>query len=170
MLITKETILKYREISKSVRDSKINPFIKDAEFADVRPLLGRALYRDLLSNSESETNTLLLSGGEYTYNDKTYEFDGLEIVICLFAYSRYILNGSHTDTAFGFVQKSNSDSTPVPHQTKQSNHDSDRDLAMQYWFEVESFLNRKKTDYPLWKGSSCEKKTNGRIRISKVTA
>ena len=168
MLINKTDIGKYREVSRSVRDDKINPFIDDSEFLDVRPLLGSKLFRAISKNPENFTE--LLEGGEYNHKENTYDNPGLKKVICLFAYARYIMFGSFTDTAFGFVQKSGQDSQSVPEASKRNIHTKDRDAAMQYWFEVERYLNRKSDDYSAWRSGGCSPKTfkNG-IRISKIT-
>lgn len=167
-LITKTDIAQYREISRSVKDDKINPFIDDAEFQDLRPLLGDKFYSDLVANSEDENYANLLDEFEYTYDGVTYKNPGLKKVLSFYAYSRYILFGSFTDTAFGFVQKSNQDSTPVGDAQKRNIYTQERNTAFNYWLEVVKFLNRNKDDYPLWNSSGCAPK-RGRFRISKIS-
>lgn len=169
MLIDKTIIAKYREVSRSVRDDKINPHIDDAEFLDLRPLLGRKLLKALEDNkTDGGAYQLLLEGGEYTYDGEDYKQPGVEKVLSLFAYPRYILHGGFTDTAFGFVEKSNQDSTPVSTASKRDIYEKDRNAAMEYWYEVETFLNRMKADYPEWGESSCNVRRTG-FRISKIS-
>ncbi|MAX50549.1 MAG: hypothetical protein CMH22_01040 [Methylophaga sp.] len=168
MLITKQDIEKYREVSRNVADKKINPHIEDAQFLDLRPLLGERMYQNLIKNATESNYTALLEGGEYTYGDHTYHNPGLKKVLSIFAYSRYIVFGSYTDTGFGLVQKSNQDSTPVAESSKRNIHTRDRDTAMQYWYEVVNFLNRKSNDYPLWT-SGCKTSRPGKFRISKIS-
>ena len=168
MLINKQDIENYREISRSVKDNKINPHIEDAQYLDLRPLLGERLYQDLVKNTTDSKYVDLMDGGEYTIGDNTYNNPGIKKVLSIFAYARYILFGSYTDTGFGLVQKSNQDSTPVPDAGKRNIHTKDRDTAMQYWFEVANFLNRKSTDYPLW-ATGCSTSRPGKFRISKIS-
>ena len=161
MLINKTDIAKYREVSRAVRDDKINPYIEDAEFLDVRPLIGGKLYRAI--QQDPDTYKVLLNGNQDMPG-------GLVKVIAIFAYARYVLFGSFTDTAFGFVQKSNQDSQAVPATSKRDIYTKERETAMQYWYEVERYLNG--SDIEIWKKehNSCAKRTfqNG-IRISKIT-
>lgn len=168
-LITKTEIAKYREISKSLRDEKINPYIDDAEFLDLRPMLGASLYHDLVANKADAKYVELMEGGDYQYNGETYYFPGLEKVLCLFAYARYVMFGSNTDTSFGFVQKSNQDSTPVPDITKKTIYTKDRQAAVEYFAEIAAFLSRNKDTYPKWRTGSCGRTGFGGFRISKIT-
>lgn len=168
MLITKENIGTYREVSRSVSDKKINPHIEDAQYLDLRPLLGERMYQALVKDYQETNYAALMEGGEYTFNGNTYNNPGLIKVLSIFAYARYIVFGSYTDTGFGLVQKSNQDSTPVPESAKRNIHTKERDTAMQYWFEVVNFLNRKSINYPLWK-SNCSTSRPGKFRISKIS-
>lgn len=120
MLIDKAEIIKHREISKAVRDDKINPHITDAEELDLAPLLGELLYNAIATTPGDHAE--LLEGGAYAVDGVTYTQPGLNKVLAIFAYSRYILFGSFTDTAFGFVEKSNQDSQPVGGSSKNDLH------------------------------------------------
>lgn len=166
-LITKEDIAKYREISKAVRDEKINPFIQDAEMLDFRNMLGHDLYSDLKENISESNYELLWKGGNYMYNGKENNFIGLEIVLCLLAYARYMMFGSNTDTGFGMVQKSFQDSTPVPAITKKTMYTENRRAASAYFADAVTFLNRNRSDYPLWKKGGCGG-IRPSFRISKI--
>lgn len=168
-LITKIEIAKHREISRGLKDDKINPFIDDAEFQDLRPLLGDKFYSDLVANSGETNYTNLLEEFEYTYDDIKYKNPGLKKVLSIYAYSRYILFGSFTDTSFGFIQKSNQDSTPVGDSQKRNIYTQERNTAFNYWLEVEKFINRNKDNYPNWNTAGSCSPRRGRLRISKIT-
>jgi len=83
MLIDKLEILKHREISKNVRTTKINPFIEDSQFLDLKPLLGDAFYVDLIKNQTEVKYIELLDGKEYDYDGKTYSFAGLKKILSI---------------------------------------------------------------------------------------
>lgn len=167
MLITKQEIAKHREVSRSVRDDKINPFIEDAEFLDLKPLLGDELYYELLNNKTDPKFQKILEPQKYEYKGTAYESPGLKKVIAIFAYSRYVLFGSFTDTAFGFVQKSNQDSDPVSDSHKRNIHTKEINVAHSYFNEVALYLNRHGKKYPNWKRCKSRHKTG--LRISKIS-
>ncbi len=162
--------MKCREISRGVRNDKINPYIEDAEFLDIRPLLGDKLFYDISKDPQSPKYVELLNGGMYQHVNESYKNPGLKKVLSIYAYSRYILFGSFTDTAFGFVEKSNQDSKPVGDGQKRNLYTKNRNIAYNYWLEVAKFLNRNKSDYPLWGNNiACEKGAKSNLRISKIS-
>ena len=167
MLIDKTEIIKYRQISKSVRDDKINPHIEDAEFLDLKTLLGELLYNDIVANPTEVNNIKLLDPLTYTYEDYNYQHLGLKRVLCIFSYSRYVLFGSYTDTGFGFVEKSTQDSVAVGDTHKRNVYKKEQDTAYKYWNEIRKYLDRNIEIYPLW-NVDCESRGKG-IRISKIT-
>lgn len=168
-LIDKTDILKFREISKSVRDAKINPYIDDAQNLDLRPMLGRKLYFDLVENRTDPKYIKLMEGGVYQFKGEDYYFAGLERVLSILTYARYILFGSGSDTPFGYVNKSGTDSTPVPVSTKRDIYTEDRRAASEYFQDVANFLDRNPEDYPLWESSStCGPARLSNFRISKI--
>ena len=169
MLITKTDILTYRPISKSVRDALINPYIKDAERLDVRPLLGELLYRAIDKTPSNVEYIKILDPFEYTYGDYIYNHDGLKQVIALFAWSRYVYFGSNVDTGFGFVNKSTQDSEPVTIAGKKAVYLKERQTALEYWADIERYLDRNATTYPLWRSGACNNGKISGIRISKIT-
>lgn len=164
MLIDRTEIAKHRELSKGVREGKINPYIEDAQRLDLMPLLGENLYNDIVNNSVD--HTLLLDGGNYTYNGKTYNHSGLKKTLSIFTYARYVMFGSYTDTAFGFVEKSNQDSKPVGDAHKRSLYTQNQMTAKAYFDEVSLFMSR--TKYDLWERSGC-KPSRSHFKISKIS-
>lgn len=163
LLITRPEIAKHREISKSVREDKIIPYIEDAQRLDLKPLLGERLYNAVVKDSAA--HGLLLDGGEYNYNGETYDHPGLKKVLSIFTYARYIMFGSYTDTAFGFVEKSNQDSKPVGDAHKRTLYTQNQNTATAYFQEVALFMAR--TEYTLWKASGSTPRRSG-FRISKI--
>lgn len=168
MLIDKTEIAKHRQISQSVRDDKINPFIEDAEFLDIKGLLGELLYNDIVANPTDQKNLDILNPKTYTYGDYDYKHQGLKKVESIFAYARYILSGSNTDTGFGFVNKTSQDSDPVDSAQKRIIYKKEIQTAHLYFNEIKTFLNRNTDTYPLW-NADCIPKGAGRIKINKIT-
>ena len=168
MLIDKTEIAIHREISRTLKNDKINPIIEDAELLDLKPLLGEALYNDIVDNPTTAANIKLLDPLTYTYNGTQYKHQGLKKVLSIFVNSRYVLSGSYVDTGFGLVQKNNQDSTPVPEASKRNIHKQDKQTATAYFNEVALYLNRNASDHPLW-NSGCNTTSISGIRISKIS-
>lgn len=164
MLINKSTILNYRQISKSVDENLINQSIVDAELLDLKPLLGELLYNDLTINILDANYQDLMNGNTYIYNGKTYVFQGLKAVLSNFAYARYIIFGSYTDTPFGLVSKTSQDSQGVAFADKKAMSKSAEQTAYSYFNAIRDFLNRNQVTYPLWEGCT----TQRTFRINKI--
>jgi len=168
MLITKVEIAKYREVSRNVRTDKINPYIQEAELLDLKPLLGSALYFDLVNNKEEAKYVSLLKGDSYLVNNVPYAFVGIEQILSIFADARYKLFGSFTDTAFGLVEKSNTDTTAVSLDSKKDIYKKNRQTAYLYFSDLKRFLDANKELYPLWKKTEKTRGLSG-LKISKIS-
>ena len=166
MIISKSDIATYREISRSVADSKINPYIQDAEILDLKPLIGEKLYAAIVANPAEYAD--LLNKKAYNHDDVVVESPGLKRVLVDFAYARYMLHGSNTDTPFGLVQKDYEGSTAISRTEKKESYKHHQQIAMQYWREVETYLNRNVSLYPIW-GEGCSVSTKRTFRFNHIT-
>ena len=165
-LIDRTEIAKYKQISKTVYDDVLNPFISDAQFTDIQPLMGPDFYFDMIQNATDANYVTLLNGGTYTYNGETYTNVGLKAVIAHYTYARYMMFGSQVDTPFGLVEKTNENSLNVSVAGKKTLYKMNQQMAFGYWENVQYFLDRNIADYPKW-GTSCLNKPKG-FRISKI--
>lgn len=139
-LITRADIALYKQISKTPHDDKINEAIREAQLIDIKPLLGeRLFYKILAAPADYEA---LLTGGEYTYNGETYHSNGLKMVLCYYAYARYIYFGSAIDTPFSVVEKLNDNSRPVDPAYKKTVFTDSRATAASLWGSVHDYLIR----------------------------
>ena len=161
LLIDKNTIAKYRQISKSVSDDKINQFIEDAELVDLKPLLGFSLFNKIKKSPEEYKE--LLEGGCYDCCGGDYRHEGLEKVLAIYAYSRYVMFGSYTDTPFGYVQKQYQDGQQVVRDNRKEVYKAQQQVAYQVWIEVQHYMNCKGLLV-----QSCKPKSRN-FRISKIT-
>lgn len=169
MLITKTDILSFKDISKSVRDDKINPFIKDAERFDFRPLLGENFYNDLVNNQGQTIYTNLLDPLDYTYNGDPYKHGGLKEVLVCYSWARYIMFGSFTDAPFGTVKKKTQDSEPLTYQEKKSIYTMEQQNALTLWGDVERYIRRFSDSYPLWNNNYCAPNIKKTFKVSKIS-
>lgn len=141
-LISRSDIAKYRQISKTPHDDKLNEMILDAQMIDLQPLLGENLFNKIVSNPENYTE--LLEGGSYTYNGLDYTNYGLKMVLVYYAYARYMMFSSVTDTPFSVVEKLSENSRPLEASSKKTIYTLNRDAAYNLWENVKNYLIRTK--------------------------
>lgn len=140
-LITRNDIARYRQISKTSNNDKLNELILDAQLLDLLPLLGEELFNALLT-SPSEHNELL-NGCIYEHEGMSYTNYGLKMVLSYFTYARYMMFSSVTNTSFSVVEKLNSDSRPVEPSVKKTIYNINREAALQVWDNINNYLLRK---------------------------
>lgn len=144
LLITRNDIARYRQVSKTPNDAKLNEMILDAQMLDLQPLIGERLYNKILTSpTEYEA---LLEGGIYEVDGIGYTSYGLKMVLAYFAYARYMMFSGFIDTPFSVVEKLNPDSMPVDATSKKTIYGLNRDAAFQIWENVKRFLVR--TNHP----------------------
>lgn len=161
-LLTRSDIARYRQIAKTSNDDKLNEMILDAQLLDLQPLLGERLFNELTDKPDEHIE--LLNGGIYEHNGISYTNYGLKMVLAYFAYARYVMFGSVTDTPFSVVEKLNSDSRPLDVTAKKTMYQLNREAALQVWTNVNNYLIR--TKYEGFKKSS-NKGMQG-LRFSKI--
>lgn len=161
-LITRNDIARYRQISKSSNDAKLNEMILDAQLLDLQPLIGENLYNKLLANPADFEE--LLDGGIYETDGIGYTNYGLKMVVVYFAYARYIMFSSVTDTPYSVVEKLNDDSRPADISSKKTIYSLNRDAAFQIWKNVKKCLSR--TQHPDF--NHCPDTSSKGLRFKKI--
>lgn len=158
----------YRKITESnYNNGTLEQHIQDAQLVDLQILMGSDFFNDMMRNSTDANYVELLNGGDYSYGGNTYTNYGLKSVLVRYAYARYIVAGSQTDTPFGYVEKNATDSTRVDLDRKKSMAKSNEQAAFINWGNVRDFLNRNSANYPLWK-SDCKSYKRGNFKITKI--
>jgi hypothetical protein len=154
-------------LSSSGYEAKLDQIILDAQFIDLRPLLGEELYNDLLNKVEDGSNQYddLLDGSTYTYQNTTYNNYGLRVVLANYIYARWIMEGDVIDNPFGATRKLNQGvSEPISFQTKKQLDTDNKNSAYNYWLNVRAFIVR--TGLPLYNVCRPQKNT---FKISKIS-
>lgn len=162
MLITIEDLRLIRPITQNVSDlNSIEPYIEEAEQADLKNLLGAELYYDLVKNKNDGKYSDFLNGKEYQ-NSKgnTLAFAGLKKTLAYFAYARLILNDNLKHTNSGMVFKRNEYSEQPSSKSIADKAQNAKAMAMNFWQDCEAFLNHNKSVYSLWK-SDCFQHNSG---------
>jgi hypothetical protein len=174
-LVTKADLDNLKYVADSVKNSTSWPhFVSEAELFDIKIWLGDGLLNEIvlqattLPKTISAANQLLLDGGTYIYQTKTYLFQGLKNAIIYYAFARFTNRTAFNYTAAGIVVKDSDLSTPISDKVMQRLETESRLMADAIQCEIIAFLNRNYLNYPLWRnqgvcGASCG--SNGRIQI-----
>jgi hypothetical protein len=161
-LVSLNDLNAYKYVAESVRNSAVwIQFVSEAQLLDVKLWLGDELLNELNSqnitspDSFSNANLTLLNGGNYTYQNRTYMFQGLRACVIYYAFARFTNRMSFNYTAAGIVVKDSDFSTPVSDKVIQRLETEARLTADAIRDEVVQFLNRNHANYPLWNHCGC---------------
>ena len=161
-LVTKADLDQYKYIADSVRNSATWPqFVSEAQMLDVKiwltdPLLNEIVTQEsTLPKTISAANQILLDGGSYVYNSKTYLFQGLKAAIIYYAFARFTNRTTYNYTAAGIVIKDSDLSTPATDKQIQRLETEARLTAEAIKCEIMLYLDRNYTLYPLWNDRCC---------------
>lgn len=153
LLINRADFTPYAQVAIHAReDAMLQPYILAAQNVDIKPVLGAALWYDLLTNPYGAYNELLLNGGSYIDdNGNTVTFQGIKAALACFAYARYILAKNAVDTPFGMVSKTSEYSEPVAPEQLVSIASEKRNEGGVYLRECVRYLDDAALEFPLWK-------------------
>ena len=165
-LITFDDLKELKYIADSVKNVTSWPqFVSEAQMLDVKPWLTDGLLLEIIGQASTDPTTIsaanqtLLDGGTYTYQSKTYFFQGLKTCIAYYAFARFTNRTAFNYTAAGIVQKDSDFSTPASSKDIQRLETEARLKGDALKCEIVTFLNRNSVSYPLWAGkcsdSSC---------------
>lgn len=147
LLITKAVAEKYLQIAIGFSETEFERFIREAQEFDLKPLLCEDFYFDMLKNKATDPYDKIISGQEYTYEEKTYYHEGLEAVLSYFTYARFVLKSAAASTSHGIVQKTTPNSQPLSHSEKKDIYYTSRQDANSLFEGVVKYMDRKDIDY-----------------------
>ena len=152
-LITATDIATLYPISANINEQKaIDPFIIQAQEFDLKTFLGDpfflALYNDF---PDLDIYSDLWNGSTYEWNGYSYIHAGLKSYLISCAYARYLVKANSTATPYGIVQKETPYSSPTDPKILAMNIQQVKSASIGYLAQVEEFLFRNLTDYPLYR-------------------
>lgn len=162
LLINKDTVAVKLQVAIGYSDKDFETFINEAQEFDLKPLVEEDFYFDLLSKNNEQNYAKLISGGNYEYKNRTYNFQGLETVLSYFAYSRFVMSSSAISTSHGMVVKTTPNSTPLSLEERKNFYYKKKTEANALMVDCVKFIERNIGSFPSWKNDSCQiKKTTG---------
>lgn len=167
LIISLDDIKAIKQLSANINAvDRIQPYIMEAQMFDIKPRLGEVFYHDMIKNLSGQIYQDLLTGVDYNNTaGNEIHFAGMKTAVAYYAYSRYILSGQITVTAFSVVRKTNEYSEPLTDKELTRISTQARSNADAIMIDVISFLNTKKADYPAWIITDCEGKSSGRRNL-----
>lgn len=156
LLIKNSDFDDYRPVSENFVQKKMDTWIREAQVADIRPILGDAFYQDFITKFDntgaSEYNDYqnLLNGTTYTYNSQTIKFEGVKPCLVYYAYARMIKSQQVNVAPHSVVQKLTPQSQPVSASMIKIQVDDALSMAGVYQNEILQFLDTEQSTYPLW--------------------
>jgi len=121
-------------------NNNIETAIESTEQIEIKERLGNVLFSDIEKNRA--TYTLLLNGGEYTYNSQLYSFKGLLYAIAWQAFANYTKLSNNNATAYGTVFKNSEYSQPVSDDNLKKAVNIYQERATYYINECIQYLKR----------------------------
>lgn len=162
LLITVQELKVFRPLSETVnKATQLDPYIREAQDMDIEPVIGAALFEDMINNLTVEKYTDLLNGKQYENSEgKTVSFMGLKAALSYYAWSRYILYRNTQDTPSGMVTKTNDFSTPVDSKVIAQQSNQCKLNGEKYLQDCIRFLKTFPAVYDLF-DDGCRRKTGG---------
>ena len=144
--ITKEDFSDFRDISANIAEGKMNMFIREAQFLDVKKFLGKELY-SLMQADWNEANSEFDNA---LYNNLWFgvgEFNGYMNSGIYYSYARFLLQQQVNVSRFGVESVQNEISEDISNAQIRSKTNDARKVALRYEEETLDYLNDNTTDY-----------------------
>jgi hypothetical protein len=160
LIINKGTVQAHLQVAEGVDKKNFKRFVYEAQFIDLRELMCEAFYNDLVSNYTEAIYQNLLVGGSYTFEDKTYYYEGLEICLSYFAYARFISESNIQSTSFGMVRKNSQESERASQRELEAIAQKNTERALLLFQSTKLFLDRNEETYTFWECNDCDTNTD----------
>lgn len=171
-LITVEEMKEFIGITSNLNTQKdLDPHIIGAQDLELRNFCGESFYLaiedDLLSSPSLVEFEDLWNGSRYQYGGKDYQHDGLKAVLIWHSYARHLAHVGIKSTPSGMMNKLNQYSEKASDQSINRLIKEARSMATAHENRVKCFLERNKSDYPLY---DCGKKSGFRsgMKIKRI--
>lgn len=168
LLITKEDLQNYVDFSQFVEDKRINAFIFNAQYLEVRPVLCNAFYAELLD--EVANNTLSYANAELLNGSNNETFFGIKIWLAWLVYANYLPSANIKSTQSGMKIWNDTTSENAIDAKLEAEASRARQNAELYKNNVIEFLKANIENYPTWNDcNDCTKETAANVGNSRLS-
>jgi len=143
----KSDFVNFRDMSANISEDRINIFIREAQFLEIKTFLGETLY-GLMQNDWDDT---LKEFPNSVYNDLWFgvdNFNGYMNAGIYFAYTRFLLQHQVNVSRFGVESVQDEISEDISNAQIRSKTNDSRKVALKYQEATRLFLEENKEDYP----------------------
>ncbi len=157
LLITLEDFREFKDVSENIDWDRLNMYIYDSQFIDIRSFLGGKLYLllqqdyDPLSNTFTDINLTNLWFG-VIYDD--IQFYGVRPALVQYAYSRLLENININITRSGARTFDSEESEAAVQAQITIKAAAARSMALSFLNDAKIFLGSKPVLYPDWKNNT----------------
>lgn len=135
------------DLSKNIKDSEINGYIREAELFDLRESFDSSSYYstfmiETAKDPIADEYLRILDPYTYEYEGATYRHEGVRAVLVYYAYSRFVKVGTVQSSTGGLVQKTDTQNLPVPQEKLHELVNHYRKQADILWQDVEFYLDK----------------------------
>lgn len=155
-LITQQEVNQFRPTAK-LDDNRVDPYIIEAQVADLKPVLNDALYLEFLTRIFGDTAHAdyakyleLLNGKNWTHNGQSIRFYGVVAMLSYNSLARFAIGNPVHYSRYGIVQKIAPQSEPVDPAVLREEVRNLKSLATTYTNNLILFLQNNRTTYPLY--------------------
>jgi hypothetical protein len=162
----------YKHIPPAViEDERLNTALLNTQRGQIRDLLGRSLYLDMVNNLSDSRYLKLIGGETYTFNGNSIQFFGLRPALLWYAYALYLQDIAVTPTRTGLKVRTGVDGGEAVDKDSLIEEKS-RAFAQgdMYAAEVREYLERNAATYPLYAKREVSTSRNPQsMKISVIT-
>lgn len=150
LLIDKNQVSQKLQVAIGYDLREYNTYINEAQEFDFKPLVSEDFYFELLANRNLPIWKKLIDGGNYDYNGRTYNFQGIGTVLAYFSYARFVMSCSAVSTSHGMVIKTTPNSQPLNLDERKNFYYKKKAEANTLLEDCVKFIERNITDYSVW--------------------
>lgn len=174
LFITLSDFDKYRDVSEQLDEERANASILEAQISDLIQFTQEGLYNRLQVDFTAPATWAttkyenLFNGIKYLPQGEKFDiiYHGLQPMLTLFAYARYLDNAQMSVSRIGPVTYIEEDVSDAPTQAQiKTKVIGARAMAVRYQEEAVKFIETNSTDYPEWLNPHIKNKTFNFIKL-----